>query len=71
MQAYQRLWLAAIHDAYGSSLALDMSFSLTLRPPLTLAVAETSLRSSPRPIGRSSICHGSFRHNRYQLRRCR
>lgn len=34
---------------------LDVSFSLTLRPALTLAVAETSSRLSPRPIGRRCV----------------
>lgn len=34
---------------------LDLAFSLTLRPPLTLAVAETSSRLSPRPVGRRCV----------------
>src|SRR6201999_4116344 len=37
------------------SLPLDLSFSLTLQPPLTLAVAETTSRPSPRPLGRRYV----------------
>jgi len=37
-----------------------MSFSLTLRPPLTLAVAETTSRPSPRPFGRRYVVSAAF-----------
>jgi len=30
---HQHLWLSSYNGAYGSSLALDLSFSLTLQPP--------------------------------------
>src|ERR1035438_8867010 len=43
-----------------SSLALGLSFSLTLRPPLTLAVAETTSRPSPRPLGRRYVVPAAF-----------
>ena len=40
-RASQRLWLSRDNGTYDSSPELDMSSSLTLRPPLTLAVAGT------------------------------
>src|ERR1039457_2623848 len=43
-----------------SSLTLGLSFSLTHRPPLTLAVAETTSRPSPRPLGRRYVVPAAF-----------
>ncbi len=40
-RACQRLWLFGSDGTFHSSPGLDLSSSLTLRPPLTLAVAET------------------------------
>jgi hypothetical protein len=40
-RACQRLWLFGSDGTCDSSPGLDLSSSLTLRPPLTLAVAET------------------------------
>src|SRR5207302_5674519 len=49
-----------VDGAFGSLFRLDMSFSLTLRPPLTLVVAESSSRPSPRPIGRRYVVPTAF-----------
>ena len=43
-----------------SSLTLGISFSLTFQPPLTLAVAETTSRPSPRPAGRKYFVLAAF-----------
>jgi hypothetical protein len=49
-----------VDGACGSSFCLDLSFSLTLRPPLMLAVAETTSQPSRRPLGRRYVVAAAF-----------